>query len=294
MTLCPPGLSFFRRLSSHPPPHLRMSRHLPLPIHLPQSPHLGLTGRAGLWTPPGCAPPPSLRCLSAVPGPPGSLEACGGGAPPSGWGCSRARLRRKPVWKTSPRRRDCAGAGPRPALGAGTMTAQRIRRYTPGGPSPQTRARTHTVPHTPSPAGSARTGAEPTRDPRARQRHPGGGPRTHSPCRPQTRKHAPRARRSPPGAAPAPSAPAVSPGRAPGPARRLSLRASPLLGPGAAAAGWARPAAAPRCLVTGTPGAGGGGECEPPHSAPCPDAPPRWARPQRPRPTRDPAPCGET
>lgn len=288
MTLCPPGLSFFRRLSPHPPPHLRLSGHLPLPIHLPQSPHLGLTG-AGRPLDPSRVRAPSLPQVSVCS--PRAARVSGGL-----WGRRsplRLGLQQSPSPQEACLENIPAQEGLRPALGAGTMTAQRIRRYTPGGPSPQTRARTHTVPHTPSPAGSARTGAEPTRDPRARKQHPGGGPRTHSPCRPQTRKHAPRARRSPPGAAPAPSAPAVSPGRAPGPARRLSLRASPLLGPGAAAAGWARPAAAPRCLVTGTPGAGGGGECEPPHSAPCPDAPPRWARPQKPRPTLDPAPCGE-
>lgn len=41
-------------------------------------------------------------------------------------------------------------------------------------------------------------------------------------------------------------------GRALAPALRCSLCSSPLLGPGAAAAGWARPAAALRCLVTRT------------------------------------------
>ena len=141
------------------------------------------------------------------------------------------------------------------------MTAQRIRRYTPGGPSTQTRALTHTVQHNPSPAGSARTGAEPTLDPRqqarSRKEPQAPGLRPSTPAT-QTLKHAPSVRWGPPGEAPAHSAPAVSPGRAPAPARRRSLGASLLLGPGAAAAGWARPAAAPRCLVTETPGAGGG------------------------------------
>lgn len=150
-----------------------------------------------------------------------------------------------------------------------------------------TRAHAHSPAH-PEPRGQCPDGRRAHPGPESAQTAPHDRPGTHSPCHPQTRKHAPRARPGPPGAAPAPSAPAVSPGRAPGPSRRRSLRASPLLGPGAAAAGWARPAAAPRCLVTGTPGAGRGGEREPPHSAPCPDAPPRWDRPRSPAPPETP------
>lgn len=152
-------------------------------------------------------PPPSLRCQSAVPGPPGSLEACGGGAPPSRSGCSRAGPRRKPVWKISQRRRDCAGAGRRPAPGAGTMTAQHIRRYTPGGPSTQIRALT---PHTHSPAqpeprgqcpDGRRVHPRPATAGAIAQRATGARPQAKYPCHPDTQTRPQRplgpARRSP-------------------------------------------------------------------------------------------------
>jgi hypothetical protein len=119
-----------------------------LAIYLHHSPHLGLAPWASLWIPPGCAPLPSLsaslpRVSVCVPGQPESLEACGGGAPPSGSGCCRApspaggRFGKHP-----PRWRDCAGAGPRPAP-RGTMTDQRIR-----GPSHK---HARPAPHTPGP-----------------------------------------------------------------------------------------------------------------------------------------------
>lgn len=79
---------------------------------------------------------------------------------------------------------------------------------TAGGPSTQTRARTHTVPHNPSPASGARTGAEPTLDPRQQARSrkqpqaPALGPSTPPPpSHPDTQTRPQRllgpARRSP-------------------------------------------------------------------------------------------------
>lgn len=170
MTLRPPRLCPFRHVPSHLLPHLRcLSTSTSLPICLSLSILASPSRQAA--GPIRVRAPSSLRCLSAVPGLSGSLEACGGGAPPSSYGCSRAHLRRKPVWKTYPRRRGCAGAGPRPAPGPGTMTAQRIRRYTHPGPSTQTRACTHSPAH-PSPASRTRTGAQPTLVPRQQARAP--------------------------------------------------------------------------------------------------------------------------
>lgn len=120
-------------------------------------------------------------------------------------------------WKTSPRRRDCAGAGPRPARRRGTTMAQRIRRYTPGGPS--THARAHTVPHTGTRWAAPGQAQSPprTRDGRRQRAATDARPRTHSPSHSQTRKHAPRARQGPPGTAPAPCAQVALPGGAPTP-----------------------------------------------------------------------------
>lgn len=137
-----PPLSFSPPLyppSSPPPPVWP-----PLPLHSPASVSPSCPHPADRALDPSrVRPSPSLRCQSAVPGPLRSLEACGGGVPPSRLGCSRARLRRKPVWKTSPRRRDCAGAGRHPEPGAGTMTAQRHTQTQPAAP-PHKHARART------------------------------------------------------------------------------------------------------------------------------------------------------
>ena len=200
----------------------------PLPGARPLPPSgvcLQSQGRPGLWRPVGAALPPPAGA-AAEPVSAGSLfgkhPRAGGTAP----GQARA---------PSPEPR-----APRPAPGAGTMTAQRIRRYTPGGPSPQTRARTHTVPHTPSPAGSARTGAEPTRDPRARKQPPAPA---LGPTPPATLRHA----NTPP--APAGARPAQPP---PPPPRRSHLAALPA--PLGAAPSAPRPCSAPGPLRRDGPG----------------------------------------
>nr|XP_025734482.1 neural Wiskott-Aldrich syndrome protein-like [Callorhinus ursinus] len=163
------------------------------------------------------------------------------------------------------------------------MTAQRIRRYTPGGPSPQTRARTHTVPHSPSPAGSARTDAKPTRDPRARKQPPAPA---LGPTPPATPRHA----NTPP--APAEARPAQPP---PPPPRRSHLAALPV--PLRAAPFAPRPCSAPGPLrrdgpdprrlrsasSRGHPGPGEGANANrhtpPPSRCPAPLGPPPGAPP---------------
>nr|XP_054381248.1 translation initiation factor IF-2-like [Pongo abelii] len=187
---------------------------------------------AKIPTPPGCALfLPSLRCLR--PQPPGSQEACGGGAPPSSSGCSTAVSRRQPVWKTSPRQRDGAGAGPRPAPRAGrTRTAaQYLRRSTPGGPSAQ-HARVHSParpgpgrrrdhPH-PRPQGRAGAqqppapalGPTPSATPRHANTPPApAGARPAQPPPPQPRRPHLATLRAPLGAAPSPPSPCSAPGR---------------------------------------------------------------------------------
>ncbi|XP_058383670.1 uncharacterized protein LOC131395881 [Diceros bicornis minor] len=155
----------------------------------------------------------------------------------------------------------------------------------------------------------------------------------HSPAQSEPRGHCPDGRRAHPGPRPQaparkqPQAPALGPTPSatsrhantpptpvgarlaqppPPPPRRPHLAA--LRAPLGAAPSAPRPCSAPGPLRRDGPGPrrlraassrghprpGEGDECEPPRSAPCPDAPPNWARPQEsPRPILDSTPCGE-
>jgi hypothetical protein len=182
--------------------------------------------------------------------------------------------RRRPVWKTSPTLEGLRRSRPAPRAPGHNDRPAHTR------PLTQTRAPSSAHPRPTAPAHGPpraryRRDAHTRKQPQARARGP--TPPRHL----QTRKHAPRARPGPPAAAPAPSSQLDSPGRAPSPVRHCSLSASPPLGPGDAAAGQARPATAPRCLVTGTPGLGEEDECEPPRSAPWPMPRPVVSAPAR-------------
>lgn len=147
------------------------------------------------------------------------------------------------------------------------------------------------VPHTPTTAGSAQT-AQQIQDLLRQKRAyalaaTGTSPQTRS-LNPAT----PRYSNTPPAHAQHSPPPPTSPA-SPGGVLGLSVccwppPASPLLRPGTAAAGWARPAAAPCSLVTGTPGARRREGCahKPPRSTPYPHAPPPDPPPRGSRLTR--------
>lgn len=142
---------------------------------------------------------------------------------------------------------------PRPSTYAGPHPAARPH---PAAPPHNTRART--APHSPGPDGAETTRTRDRREARARSSHrrPPSDPLPPPPPDTQTRPPRPPgpARRSPRPLCPGGLTwPRSGTRWAPLPHRLAPAR------PRAAAAGWARPAAALRCLVTGTPGAGGGG-----------------------------------
>lgn len=256
MTLCPRHVLFATSLPTLlPPPPVWP----PLPLHSPASvspscphpadraldpsrvrpsPPSGVSlqsGSSGLWRPVGAAFPPSRLGCSPGPAPAGSLfgkhPRAGGTAP---------------------------GAGRHPEPGAGTMTAQRHTQTQPAAP-PQTRARTHTVLHNRSPRavpGRCRAHLDSRQQARSRKQPqaPALGPRCPRHPDTQTRPQ----RLLGPAGKPRP----LHLGRPHlatlAPAALLPLLLAPARPRGPAAAGWARPAAAPRCLVTGTPQGQGG------------------------------------
>lgn len=209
--------------------------------------------------PPGCAPlPPQVSARS-----PRAAQVSGGlrggGVPPSRLGCSSPAPAGS-LFKTSPRRRDCAaGAGRHPEPRGGHNDSPATYADTTGGLSTQTRARTHTVLHNRSPASGARTDAEPTLDSRQQARsrkQPQAPARTECPRHPRHSNTPPASRWGPPGEAPAPSASAGLPGRALAP--RLALL--PLLLAPCSAQGPLRrmgPAGGGSALPCSTPGPGG-------------------------------------
>lgn len=168
MTLCPRRCPF-RHLSTHPPPHLRLSGHLYLSIHLPQSPHLVLTLRTGLWTPPGCAPLPPSGVSLQSPGRSGLWRPVGA-ALPLPLGLQQSPSPQEACLENIPAQEGLRRGRPAPRAWGGHNDSPETYADTAGGPSTQTRARTHTVPHNRSPASGARTGTEPTLDPRQQAR----------------------------------------------------------------------------------------------------------------------------
>lgn len=178
----------------------------------------------------------------------------------------------------------------RPAPRAREGHNDSIRRYTPGGPS-QIRARTLSVPR------AVPRLAQHTQE-LLRQRR--ASALTATGASPQTRSlnpATPRYSNTPPTHAQHSPPPPTSPA-SPGGVLGLSVccwppPASPLLRPGTAAAGWARPAAARCSLVTGTPEARRREGCahKPPRPTPCPTPRPGSA-PRGPTLPRGSASCG--